>query len=424
MENTNNNHHEGKSLSSAGRPKLAVGAIGKIAFTDMSGKLRGRASTRDAAGRLRRLEAFGASADEIERKLLRRATQLALKAGELTSASSLSELLEVWYDEIVLTREIRPQTVQMYRTKINRLTKWYEALALQELRAHRMQSLVNDLGRKVGRKEFRTLMSILRQVFRYAVRAELVAYSPMGALEQVRYESKKPVALSIEQVQVFRREFNAYVLEGERRSNRRQSQLVVDIILGVGGLRISEALAIRVGDVDFDRNTVNVNGTLVYLAGQPLERQPKLKTKGQERVVRLLPDGMGMRALRAAYESLAPEQRDANMPLVRRISTVGVETPWINPSIIGTHFDAVTKRPAVVEALAKTGLIVKQLTPHTLRRSVATVVSRASGDDAASALLGHSDSRTTRQSYIAPTVKVVDAAGLDDLFSFEENPRT
>lgn len=312
----------------------------------------------------------------------------------------------------------------MYRTKINRLTKWYGALALQELRAHRMQSLVNDLGRKVGRKEFRTLMSILRQVFRYAVRAELVAYSPMGALEQVRYESEKPVALSIEQVQVFRREFNAYVLEGERRSNRRQSQLVVDIILGVGGLRISEALAIRVGDVDFDRNTVNVNGTLVYLAGQPLERQPKLKTKGQERVVRLAPDGMGMRALRAAYESLAPDQRDADMPLVRRISTVGVETPWINPSIIGTHFDAVTKRPAVVEALAKTGLIVKQLTPHTLRRSVATVVSRASGDDAASAMLGHSDSRTTRQSYIAPTVKVLDAAGLDDLFSFEENPRT
>lgn len=407
-----------------GRPKLAVGEIGKIAFDDVAGRLRGRASTRDAAGKLRRLEALGASEDEVEKKLRRRASQLALKPGELSSASTLSELLAVWFDEIVMTRPIREQTVRMYQTKLNRLTDFYGAIPIQELRPHRMQAVVNDLSRKVTKAEYNVLMSILRQAFRYAVRAEIVAHSPMDALDRVRHEDADNVALTIEQVQIFRREFNNYFLEGERRSNRRQAQLVVDIILGVGGLRISEALAIRVGDVDFVRCTVSVNGTLVYIPGQALVRQSKLKSKGQERVVQLAPDGMGMRALRAAYESLSPDQRGADMPLVRRVSTAGTKAAWINPSIISAHFDAVTKRPSVVAALADTGLTAEQLTPHTLRRSVATVVSRASGDDAASALLGHSDSRTTRRSYIARKVKTVDAAGLDELFSFDEAPRT
>jgi integrase len=427
--NQNQNQNQNDYTQSAspiglGRPKLAVGAIGKIAITEMSGQFRGRASTRDAAGKLRRLEAFGASAEEVEQKLERRAAKLALKPGELTSASSLTELLAIWFDEIVLTRPIRDQTVRMYQTKVGRLQNLYGAMPLNELRPHRMQAVVNDLSRKVSLAEYNVLMSILRQAFRYAVRAELIGHSPMDALETVRHEERDNIALTIEQVQVFRQEFNRYVQEGERRSNRRQAQLIVDIILGVGGLRISEALAIRVGDVDFERNTVNVNGTLVYLPGQPLERQPKLKARGQERVVQLAPDGMGMCALRAALQSLKPDERAPDMPIVRRVSTVGVETPWINPSIVSDHFARVTKRQSVVDVLGKTGLAPEQLTPHTLRRSVATVVSRASGDDAASAMLGHSDARITRRSYIAPVVKVVDAQGLDDLFSFTEEPRT
>lgn len=429
MTNRNRNQNQNHDKQSAspnglGRPRLDVGVMGKIAITKMSGKLRRRASTRDASGKLRRLEAFGASTEQIEQELQKRAAQLALKPGEITSASRLTELLAIWFDEIVLTRPIRDQTVRMYQTKVSRLRNLYGAVPLNELRPHRMQALVNDLSRKVSLAEYNVLLSILRQAFRYAVRAELIGHSPMDALEAVRHEERNNIALTIEQVQVFRREFNHYVQEGERRSNRRQAQLIVDIILGVGGLRISAALAIRVGDVDFERNTVNVDGTLVYLPGQPLERQPKLKAKGQERVVQLAPDGMGMRALRAALDSLNPDQKAPDMPVVRRMSTVGIATPWINPSIVSDHFARVVKRQAVVEVLGKKGLAPEQLTPHTLRRSVATVVSRANGDDAASAMLGHSDARITRRSFIAPVVKLVDAQGLDDLFSFTEEPRT
>lgn len=68
-----------------------------------------------------------------------------------------------------------------------------------------------------------------------------------------------------------------------------------------------------------------------------------------------------------------------------------------------------------------TGLTSKQLTPHTLRRSVATVVTRGLGLEHASELLGHSDSRITRSAYVAPETKFVSADSVDQLFGFGED---
>jgi len=109
------------------------------------------------------------------------------------------------------------------------------------------------------------------------------------------------------------------------------------------------------------------------------------------------------------------------MPLLRRVQIGGIHEPWINPAVISFHFDVVTKRPTVVDALATTGLTSEELTPHTLRRSVATVVSRGVGLEHASELLGHSDSRITKSAYVAPEEKHVSSGSVDELFDFDKS---
>ena len=131
-----------------------------------------------------------------------------------------------------------------------------------------------------------------------------------------------------------------------------------------------------------------------------------------------------MRALRAALEQCSPDEREPDQPLLRRVETGGVDEPWINPAVISFHFDIVSKRTSVVEALATTGLTSEQLTPHTLRRSVATVVSRGLGLEQASALLGHSDTRITKSAYVAPEQKYVSSGSVDELFGFGEGLTT
>ena len=310
---SNNINSHSAPPAHAGRPKLSVGEIGKIHLKQIDSRVQAQGSTRDTAGKLRRIRASGATAEEAVATLRQRAARLGLIPGELSGASTLGELLDVWLLEIVESRNIRPQTVASYRTKANRLNREYGAVELVELRPRRMQIVINDLARTRTASEFQALRTVLKQAFRYAVRAELMPANPLDSLEPVRpAEQGPPIALTVEQVQTFRRAFAEYVGEGVRDSNRRKAQLAVDIILGLGGLRISEALALRHRDVDFERCTASVNGTLVYLTHEPLQRQPKLKRDGQARIVRLTPDGIGMRALSAAR--LAPRASNALSP--------------------------------------------------------------------------------------------------------------
>lgn len=104
------------------------------------------------------------------------------------------------------------------------------------------------------------------------------------------------------------------------------------------------------------------------------------------------------------------------MPLLRRVGTRGFTHQWINPAVVTHHFGAVRKRPDVVAALEETGLTPAQLTPHTLRRSVATAVTREIGLEHASELLGYSDTRITKRADVAPTARSVAAEAIDELF--------
>ncbi|AXA95854.1 hypothetical protein CEP17_05165 [Microbacterium sp. PM5] len=235
--------------------------------------------------------------------------------GELSGASTLGELLDVWLRDIVESRNIRPQTVSAYRTKANRLKREFGALEIAELPPRRMQIVMNDLAKCKTASEFQALKTVLKQAFRYAVRAELLSANPLDSLEPVRpAEQGPPVALNVEQVQSFRRAFAEYVEEGVRDSNRRKAQLAVDIILGLGGLRISEALPLRHRDVDFENCTASINGTLVYLPHEPLQRQDKLKRDGQARIVRWCRDVRASGSTRAMRSERARARAAAAAP--------------------------------------------------------------------------------------------------------------
>jgi integrase len=65
--------------------------------------------------------------------------------------------------------------------------------------------------------------------------------------------------------------------------------------------------------------------------------------------------------------------------------------------------------------LAEAG--ITDVTPHSFRRTVATVLDRVNGPDLAAELLGHTSSRITKQHYIEPdeTVNPVTANILESL---------
>jgi integrase len=160
---------------------------------------------------------------------------------------------------------------------------------------------------------------------------------------------------------------------------------LLDVILGTG-LRIGEALALRWCDVvqDGDKWLVDVNATMVELVGRGYQRQPVPKTDAGDRLVALPAFSVeGIDSMRL----LAGDQAKAeDYVFAARKHSAQTE---VRPRS-GSNW-----RRSLRAALADQGLGELGFTPHVARRTVATVVARATGsDEIAGRLLGHQVSRS------------------------------
>ncbi len=178
-------------------------------------------------------------------------------------------------------------------------------------------------------------------------------------------------------------------------------------LLAATGARPGEVLAIRWQDVDLldDAPSVTVNGTVMdhdRVPGKPIHRQD-FRKGGAPPITVLLPK-FGVDALTALVGdtmSTAPEatvltNRDGGLVSLSNI------------------------RSALREALAPHEDL-RWITPHSFRRSVATVVRDGLGIEAAQQQLGHSEMATTEQHYAQRRTTGPDARAVLDKWAGQGN---
>jgi len=182
---------------------------------------------------------------------------------------------------------------------------------------------------------------------------------------------------------------------------------VVLVLLGTG-MRIGEALALEWADLDLDADIphVRVAATMVeprrdaatgqvFVAG--LHRQPMTKT-GANRAIALPGAAVEMLNLRRA-KMVGEHDRQ---PVFAREGG-----GWLWPNNVRTKLRGVA---------ADTPLV--GVSPHTLRRTVGTLVAHSAGLDAARDVLGHRDPSVTARHYVANTGRVIDVRHtLDPIFA-------
>ena len=182
---------------------------------------------------------------------------------------------------------------------------------------------------------------------------------------------------------------------------------VVLLLLGTG-MRIGEALALRWTDLDLgaDIPSVRVDATMVeprrdaasgqvFVAG--LHRQPMTKT-GAARTIALPRAAVTMLNRRRAGIATQDERE----PVFAHKSG-----GWLWPNNMRTKLRGVVA-----------GTPLAGVTPHTLRRTVGTLVAHGAGLDAARDVLGHREPSVTARHYVADTGRVVDFRyTLDPIFA-------
>ena len=373
-----------------GRPRTAIGTFGEFTYVPASnGRIKARVRFRDDDGQLRLVQATGDTRKSAERALkqkLTRRDRFSAGSRDLSADSTFGRLVEVWLADLDLTNKLAPSTRALYERNMRQLVMpAFESHALREINVRKVDQFIKKLASAKSYSTAKQARTVLSLAFGLAVRYDALKENPVRGIARMHKPASQTMALTLEQVDAIRDAVRSWRRAPGTPGPPPDGQLeqIIEVMLGTSA-RIGEVLAIRKRDVDVTVSpaTVRICGTIVSPTRKPTYRQPHPKTAKSTRVV--------------SVPSFAAE-------VVRqRLVVVGHEPPdhLLFFTRNGTPLTTNNTRRRLRAVLSEAG--IDAVTPHAFRRTVATVLDRASGPDLAAELLGHTSSRITKEHYIQP----------------------
>lgn len=377
-----------------GRPALPLGDSGTPWTTKKdNGRWVAGVWLRRTDGRRRQVTASGATKGAALRNLQRKLDALVEAASQGVQPTwTVSHAARHWRKRLenvgggVTRRPLKPQSLAGYDSEIRRIIDpTLGAVRLDEVTI----ALVEEALTRVEHDGVSTARArdVLNGLFRLAVRDNAMRENPMPYVAAPAREPKEVEVLTVPQARhLLRVTHPEYRRIPGRRGPNRDLHDVISIALA-SGMRVGEVLALRHQDVDLDSDiaTATVCGTMVepirksrsewadpdvpeyYI--ETYHRQPSTKTN----LVRTL----------VLPEAVANQMRE------RRSRTRFTEPSHpLLASGKGHHLWAANIRTRLRKAVADEEALVGT-TPHTLRRTVGTLVATEHGLDAARRQLGH-----------------------------------
>lgn len=283
-------------------------------------------------------------------------------------------------------RRLRPRTIEAYVRWVKRYVHFHQFRHPAEMAEREVNEFLSWLvaERKISPSTQSQALSALLFLYRHVLDVSL---GNLGPLLRARIHRKAPVVLSHEEAMA--------VLRHTSGTNR----LVLSLIYG-SGLRLIEALRLRIKDLDFDNRGVVVQdgkgGKARVTILPPTLEEALLVQRAQTRKTFEADhaEGIGI---------WIPNALDRKYPQVshswRWYWMFPSPAPSIDPETGLLRRHHVKPRPVqrAFEAAARKAGVTKAASPHTLRHSFATELLRAGYDiRTVQELLGHQHLKTTQ----------------------------
>ncbi len=363
------------------RPPLPIGTFGSITTKEVRpGVYRARTRFRDFDGVTREIKGTGRSAAAAVRELKAKIADRSAPSGDLIDSDMrISQVADIWLSLYRAEQRSEATTANEYQRIIeNVINPAIGNIRLREATAGRLERLIRSQDSHSRRKKTKT---VLKMMFDAAVIDDAVPANPVSSTSRLRGQKKDVQALSVEDLNAVRSAVDAWMTK--KRPGPKPNQDMPDIVdlLLATGCRIGEVLAIRWTDIDLSGvpPTVSISGTIKTETGKGTYRKPKPKSDASKRTIALPPFAVDVLMRRRI------EQRPNhyNAVFATRNGTwhqVGnIERRW-RTIRADTGFDWVT--------------------PHTFRKTVATLIDRLVDSDTAARILGHSSDAITKEFYI------------------------
>jgi integrase len=370
----------------AGRPPLRIGAHGKISRTYLGGGVwMARCRYRDSDGVTRRVERRG-PADEHDQhgKLAEDALIEALAERRPPSGAADEIGLDTPVASLVERHLIRlaedgraARTLDTYRFVAGKLSKFIGGLRVGEATPARLDAVLRSMRAAHGLTSALQSRTILGGAMQLAVLNNVVGSNPVREVSTITSKKHRRGATALTA-----RELGELLAKLRASDYCREHDLIDPItVLIASGLRRSELLGLRWVDFDASGGTLAICGTVVRKRGEGLKWVPDTKSDAGRRTIPLP---------RFAIDALTAR---------RSVPFLG-EQKVIFPSTSGALRDP--DNFSNRWAAAREGLGVPEVTTHSFRKTVATLID----DEGLSARigadqLGHSRVSMTQDFYMS-----------------------
>jgi integrase len=379
------------------RPPLPVGTWGTIR-TEKLGPNRhcARARFRDYDGKTRDVEATDVTGPAAIRALkIKLRDRVAPNDDEITRETHISTLAELWLEEITAEERVTPQTIDRYESVVRTaVVPALGSLRIREASVGRLDKFLREIAKNYA-SAAKVAKVVVGQMFALAVRRGALTANPVRDTGRLRTTRRKVVALDTEQLDAVRSAIRKWQEPTPGKSGPRPTgdlSDIVDVMLATG-VRIGEVLALHWADIDLAaaHPTVTICGTIVFVKGKGFFRQEWTKSDAGFRTM-VLP--------RFAVAVLMERKLGAADNPIDAVFVSRRDT-WLSPHNVRRQWR---------QARADTGL--EWVTPHTFRKTVATLIDKEADTDQAAAQLGHGSKAVTRKHYIEQPALAPDSSGI------------
>jgi integrase len=379
------------------RPPLPVGTWGNIR-TERLGPDRycARARFRDYDGKTRDVEATGTTGPAAVRALKEKLRdRVAPNDDEITRETYISTLANLWIEEITAEERVTPQTINRYESVVRTaVMPGLGNLRIREASVGRLDKFLRKLAKDYPAAA-KVAKVVLGQMFALAVRRGALTSNPVRETGRLRSPRRTVVALDTEQLEAVRSAIRTWQQPTPGKSGPRPTGDLADIVdlMLATGARIGEVLALRWGDVDLaaDHPTVTVCGTIVFVKGKGFFRQEWTKSD-------------------AGFRTIVLPRFAVAMLMDRKLTAADNPLDAIFASRRGTWLSPHNVRRQWRRARADTGL--EWVTPHTFRKTVATLIDKEANTKSAAAQLGHATEGVTKKHYVEKPAVAPDSSDI------------
>jgi integrase len=382
-----------------GRPPTSLGTWGTIRTTRVrEGVYRARTRIRDKDGVPREVTATGTTVAAAERALREKLVDRATPTQQaITADTTIATLATQWLTFLRDEGRIEATTINEYERVLDKVViPELGGLRLREVTTSRLDLfLVRLRATSVSRQ--RKAKVVMGAMLGMAVRHDALAVNPVQQTSRIHRERSETRSLTLEDLTIVREALRAWTAK-QRPGPKATSDMadIIDLMLATGA-RIGEILAVRWVDVALDatRPNLTINGTIKTEPGRGTYRKHSPKSDASVRTV-VLPD-FAIAVFKRRQAAVRENPNDAVFPT--RNGT------WQQVNNVERRWRQIRK---------DTGL--DWVTPHTFRKTVATLISERVDAETASQQLGHSSPAITREFYISKPAIAADVAHvLDEL---------